>query len=122
MADEARDEAREDRIIYEIVVDAYGEEERAIGWHCYLGDHLAFPFLARCVTERRISPLHIGEVVEVTGMASEEDCKHEMFVEVRWKGRTFGVPLSQLEGISVDAETQEATDDWRYWIARGYQM
>lgn len=47
---------------------------------------------------------------------------HGMFVEVRWHGRTFGVPLSQLEGVSVDEETQEATEDWHYWEARGYQL
>src|SRR4051794_23405584 len=30
-----KDEVREERIDMEIVVDAYGEEERAMGWHCY---------------------------------------------------------------------------------------
>ncbi len=28
--------ARENRITDEIVVDAYNEEERAMGWYCYL--------------------------------------------------------------------------------------
>jgi hypothetical protein len=38
-------------------------------------------------------------------MAPEESCEKEMFVEVKWKGRTFGVPLSQLDGVGVDEET-----------------
>jgi hypothetical protein len=38
------DESREYRIEMEIVVDAYGEEERAMGWYCYLQDKLTFPF------------------------------------------------------------------------------
>jgi hypothetical protein len=28
--------------------------------------------------------LEVGEVVDVTRMAPEEDCLHEMFVEVCW--------------------------------------
>jgi len=40
-----RDETREERISMEIVVDAYNEQERAMGWYCYLEDTLSFPFL-----------------------------------------------------------------------------
>jgi hypothetical protein len=122
MAHVERDEAREHRTTYEIIVDAYSEEEQALGWYYYLEERLAFPFEVRCISERRISPLKLEEVVEVTGMASEDDCMHEMFVQVRLQGRTFGVPLSQLAGVSVDAQTQEAIEDWHYWVARGYQL
>ena len=55
-----RDEAREDRIDMEIVVDAYNSEERAMGWYYYLEDQLNFPFLARCVEEREVSPASGG--------------------------------------------------------------
>jgi hypothetical protein len=115
-----KDEAREERIMMEAVVDAYGEEERAMGWFYYLDDRIQFPFEAECVTERRISPLRIGERVQVTKMAPEDDCMQEMFVEIEWSDRTFGVPLVQLQPINVDADTQEAIDDWKYWMARGY--
>jgi len=40
------DEGRENRIYMEVVVDAYGEEERAMGWYYYLKDKLQFPFRA----------------------------------------------------------------------------
>jgi hypothetical protein len=88
-----RDEARERRIADEIVADAYGEEEQVLGWYYYLEERLAFPFKAKGVSERRISSLKRGEVVEVTGMAPEDDYMHEMFVAARWCGRTLGVPL-----------------------------
>jgi hypothetical protein len=117
-----RNEAREHRIHMEIVVDAYDEEERAMGWYYYLDDQLAFPFRATCVVERRISPLQKGEVVEVTGLAPAEECEHEMFVEVHWQGRHFAAPLSQLQGNDVDEDTHEAIADWHYWVARGYQF
>ena len=34
---------REERIIMEIVVDAYDEQERAMGWFYYLADIIQFP-------------------------------------------------------------------------------
>jgi hypothetical protein len=117
-----KDEAREHRIDMEITVDAYGAEEQAMGWYYYLDDVLQIPFKARCIAVRRISPLKEGEKVQATGMAPEDECLHEMFVEVKWKGRTFAVPLSQLEGIEVDHETQQAIEDWHYWVGRGYEF
>ena len=122
MARVEKDDAREERIDMEVVVDAYGEEERAMGWYTYLGDKLALPFRARCIAERRSSPLQQGEVVEGTDIAPAEDCEHDMLVDVQWQGRRLAVPLSQLEGIAVDEATQEAIGDWHYWVARGYEF
>jgi hypothetical protein len=68
------DEVRERRITMEAVVDAYDEQERAIGWYYYLEQRLDFPFLTRCATRRSTSPLKVGEVVEVIGMAPVEEC------------------------------------------------
>ncbi len=116
------DKEREERIEIEIIVDAYDEEERSMGWYYYLEDKMRFPFNARCIKERRTSPLKKGEVIEVIGMAPEEDCEKEIFVEIRWQDRTLGAPLSQLEGIAVDEDTQQAMDDWRYWTGRGYEF
>jgi endonuclease I len=39
-----RDENREERIDMEVVVDAYDEEERAMGWYYYLAENINFPF------------------------------------------------------------------------------
>ncbi len=118
----AKSKAREDRIHMEIIVDAYGPEEQAMGWYYYLEEKLAFPFRAKCITERRISPLREGDKVEVTEMAPESDCQHEMFVLLQWEGRTLGVPLSQLKGIGVEPETKQAIEDWHYWVQQGYEF
>jgi calcium binding protein len=40
------DPVREQRILMEVVVDAYGADERAMGWYCYLEGKLNFPFTA----------------------------------------------------------------------------
>ena len=117
-----KDEAREERIHMEIIVDAYGPEEQAISWYYYLEENLHVPFSARCVVRRTISPLEPGEEVKVVGMASDEECMHEMFVLIQWKQRQLAVPLMQLEGIQVDEETQQAIEDWHYWVKQGYDL
>ena len=122
MTRQAKDEAREERIHMEIVVDAYGPEEQAMGWYNYLDDTLQFPFSSRCIVRRAISPLEPGDVVEVVGMAPDEECEHEMFVLIQRKKRQLAVPLMQLEGIQVDEETQQAIEDWQYWVNRGYEL
>ena len=93
----ALNRAREHRIEQEIVVDAYTSDERAIGWHCYLDDNLRFPFKAKCIATRAISPLKKGEEVEVLGMAPTDDCMREMFVIVDFAGRRLGVPLARSD-------------------------
>jgi len=117
-----RDEEREQRIAMEIVVDAYGPEEQAMGWYSSLEDKLAFPFSAKCIAQRAISPLRADDEVEVIGMAPEDECGHEMFVLTRWDRGTLAVPLSQLEAIDADEETRQVVEDWHYWVAQGYEL
>ncbi len=117
-----KDEAREYRIDVDVVVDAYDEVERALGWYYYLDEKLTFPFLTKCIAKRAISPLRVGDEVKVVGMPSEEECEHEIFVTIRWERKTLAVPLSQLEVIDTDEQTREAVEDWHYWVNRGYQF
>jgi hypothetical protein len=95
---------------------------RTPGWFCYLEGKMHFPFTARCVAQRAISPLEPGEEVEVVGIAPDEECYHEMFVMIKWKSRTLGVPLIQLKGVDVDEMTQQAMEDWEYRVDRGYEF
>lgn len=114
-----KDSEREHRISMEIIVDAYGPEEQAMGWYYYLEDRLGFPFTAQCVPELRVSPLQKGERVTVVGMAPEEDCMSQMLVQVEWMNREMGVPLWQLKAVDKDPERQEAIADWHYWVGEG---
>ncbi len=116
-----RDEEREERISMEIIVDAHDGDEARSGWYYYLQDTLEFPFEAKCIRARKSSPLKPGERVTVLGMLDDEedDGLGEMVVEVKWRDRTLGVPLAQLEGMGVDEDSAEAIADWHYWVARG---
>ncbi len=111
----------EERILFEIVVDAYDETERAMGWYCYLQDTLKVPFKAKCKQPRSTSPLETGSQVQVVGMAPEDDCMSEVFVLIKFGKSELAVPLSQLECLSADEETCQAVADWQYWVERGYE-
>jgi hypothetical protein len=115
-----RDRLREKRIHNEVIVDAYGPEEQALGWYYFLEDKLRFPFPARCISAKVVSPLRKGETVEVLRMAPEDACAGDMLVLIRWQGRNVAVPLSQLVAIDADESTIEAIGDWHYWLAQGY--
>lgn len=117
-----KDEAREYRISMEIIVDAYDAEEQAMGWYYYLQNNIQFPFPARCVRTMARSPLREGEHITVIQMAPEDECLHEMVVEIQWRKRRFSVPLAQLQPLNKDEKTGEAVADWHYWIARGYRL
>lgn len=124
MAKAKRNAQRERRIEMEIIVDANGPEEQAMGWYYYLEGKLQFPFTARCIGERATSPLQKGDEVEILGMASEEECQHEMFVEARWeRKRNLAIPLSQVKPTGdADEDTRETVADWHYWIGQGYTL
>ena len=96
--------------------------EQALGSYNYLADTLHFPFTARCVALRAISPLEPGDELEVVGIAPEEECRHEMFVLTRWRPHALAVPLMQVEGIDADEETHRAIEDWHYWVNQGYEL
>ncbi len=117
-----KDDIRETRIEEEIIVDAEDVEGRALGWHRYLEEKINFPFQARCIIKRFISPLEPGEEILIEGMGPEEECMHDMFVIGRWMNRVIAVPIYQLEALNGDVDTHQALTDWLYWIARGYEI
>ena len=80
-----KDPVREERIINEAIVDA-GPDEQAMSWYYYLESKIVFPFQARCVAAKPVSPLRKGETAEVVRMAPEDACMHNMLVQIRWWG------------------------------------
>ena len=123
MANQETDPSREQRIDYEIVVDAYDEAERAMGWYCLLQDKISFPFLAKWKKTNKKTGAISEKEVEVIDMASADDCESSMYVEVAYIGEkddTFTAKLSDIEAINPDADSEEAIADWKYWVDMGY--
>ena len=93
------DPIRENRIDNQAIVDAYGPEERAMGWYYYLENQLRFPFEARCAFSKVVSPLSKGETVQVLRMAPEEACSADMLVLARLQS------LRRLDFLMFELET-----------------
>jgi hypothetical protein len=93
-----------------------------MGWHYYLEGKLRFPFRAKCVTSKVVSPLRKGEIGEVSRMALENACSADMLAIIRWQGRNVAVPLSQLVPLDAGESTIEAIGDWHYWVVRSYRF
>jgi hypothetical protein len=115
------DPERDDRIDMEIVVDAYDSEERAMGWFCSIEGTVENNVRCRCRKVRSMSPLKVGEEVDVLEVAPAEDCKSEIFVFVQWNDRKLAVPLEQLEPVEGDPKAIEIIEDWLYWCLMGYE-
>ncbi|MGH9623780.1 MAG: calcium-binding protein [Bryobacteraceae bacterium] len=113
------DPIREERIHNEAIVDA-GPDEQALSWYYYLENKIRFPFQAKCLRAKVVSPLKKDEPVEVIRMAPDDVCAHDILVLLRWHGRKIAVPLSQLKAVDPDESTAEAIGDWHYWVAQGY--
>ncbi|MGD0790534.1 MAG: calcium-binding protein [Terriglobales bacterium] len=122
MAKPKKDALREDRIHNEVIVDTYGPEEQALGWYYYLENKMRFPFQAKCLAAKAVSPLRKGEAVEVRRLAPEDARTSDMLVLICWQGRNLAVPLSQLAAVDADESTAEAIGDWHYWVAQGYRF
>ena len=122
MAKPKQDKQRERRIQQEIVVDAHNAEEQAMGWYYYLEAQLGFPFRAKCIAPRAISPLRKGQAVEVVGLAPAEECERQMFITVTWEDRTLALPLAQLQTTQANKATRQAVEDWYYWVDQGYKF
>jgi len=130
MAKRKKDPLREDRIQNEAIVDAYGPEEQALGWYYYLQNKIRFPFQAKCIVAKTVSPLLKGETVEVRRMAPEDACSGDYAradhvarseaTQTRHEGPNVAVPLSQLTPLDTDESTAEAIGDGHYWVAQGY--
>src|SRR5690349_11285280 len=101
MKNNKRDPEREHRINNEAIVDA-GPDELAMSWYYYLESRIHFPFQARCLAAKDVSPLRKGETIEVVHMTIQDDCEHDMLVQIRWQDRKMAVPLSQLVAIDAD--------------------
>lgn len=108
--------ARDKRIAEQILADTYSEEEAISAWRCHIEDAIKFPFTAICVKKLAISALKKGEVVEVLGIAPEDEYITDIFVIIEWQGHKLGVPLVQLKPVKSSPKTKQVIEDWRYYM------
>ena len=113
-----KDPVREERIINEAIVDA-GPDEQAMSWYYYLESKIVFPFQARCVAAKPVSPLRKGEPPRSYAWRQKMPACTTCSSRSAGGGREIVVPLSQLDAIDSDEVTKEAIGDWHYWVSQG---
>lgn len=112
----SHDPAREHRILYEVIVDCYDEEEELMGWYYYMADNPKFPIAA---TVRL--PLHGGKSENKTVQIVDVDPKSEMGSPIRLgvteegSERIHHISPEAIAHLDTSPENAEIINDWLYW-------
>lgn len=117
----AIEEAREQRIDNEAIVDCHEPHEAHSGWFYYMDGRLNLPCTVRCIETARGCPLKVGDEASMTELLLE-DRPTPFEAIIQWKGDEISVPLAILEVIDGPEEGREAVADWRYWVSMGREF
>jgi Calcium binding len=111
------DEAREDRIMLEVVVDCYDDEEVATGWYYYFAENLDFPFAAQANLKLRGGKMEQKKVkiveVETDDITNSE--KLRLGVMEEGSDRVQFISPQHLISIDTTTENSQIINDWLYW-------
>ena len=109
-----------DQLLYdEILVDAYGEEEKAMSWFTYADEVMQFPFKAKLalLDESRRA---VKVKVQVLGLKQSTNDLRPLRVEVLHAGLIWTVELAELRKVEADAGTAEVVGVYGYWVGASY--
>lgn len=85
-------------------------------WKRYLERRLTFPFEADVIEHWMRVPVTVGDRVEVQGFAGIRD-PYGILVRVKLKGRTYSVPLCDLEATDEESTNRQPIEDYSLWFA-----
>jgi len=114
-----RDPVREDRIHNEAIVDA-SPDEQAMSWYYYLESKISFPFQAKCLATKVVSPVRKGETVEVVRMGAGRSLRARHARLGSMAGAETGRSALSTHRCRSRRINPEAVGDWHYWVAQGY--
>ncbi len=111
-----KDEKREHRILYDVIVDAYGDEEQAMGWYYYFADNLKFPIKAKVDMPLPGGKSELKEVniVEVDPK-SEEGQAIRLGVTEDKRERVQYISPEHIVSMKTRKGNLEILNDWLYW-------
>lgn len=109
------DEEMQEKIDYEIIVDAYDEYEQSMGWFYFFEETLEFPFMATAQLKKRDGTME-SKRVKLVGLASkEEDFMNSDFnLEMEQGQYLRPVAYSALSDVKASDETLEAFQIWDF--------
>lgn len=112
----SKDEERENRILDEIIVDAYGEAEQLMGWFYYFQDNLEFPIKATVKFRLRGGGGEIKKVkiVEVDPKSENGRALRLGIVEGKSERIQYISP-EEIASLDTSDENLQIINDWLYW-------
>ena len=112
----SKDEEREHRILYEVIVDAYDDEEQAMGWYYYMAENLAFPIKAKVEMPMRGGKLEVKDIniVEIDPKSEEGRAIRLGIVEGKSERVQYLSP-EHIVSLKTSDENLEIINDWLYW-------
>ena len=110
------DPTREHRILYEVIVDAYDEEEQAMGWYYYMADNLEFPIEAtvRFALKGGQSEVKPAQIVDVDSK-SERGSAIRLGIVEPGNERVQYISPEDIVRLDTTPENLEIINDWLYW-------
>ena len=108
-------------INFEVVVDAYDDDEVYMGWYYFMSESLKFPFRAETTIKKRNGKTEecTVDVVEDATNPNRFKCQ-AYYVNVDYEGVLMKVEIADLKPINASDETQKAITVWKYWLAKRY--
>lgn len=113
------DEEMRHRIDYEIIVDAYDDNEQSMGWYYFFEETLEFPFTALVHLRKRDGTAE-AKRVKITGLASKEEgfMSEDFNLDTEQGEYTRPVAYSTLSEFKASEETLEAFQIWDFYWRR----
>ena len=110
------DSDRENRILEEVIVDCYGEEEQLMGWYYYMADNLEFPITAtvRFALKGGKTEIKPAQIVDIDPK-SERGNAIRLGITEGDSQRVQYVSPEDLASIDTSDENTEIINDWLYW-------
>lgn len=106
-------------ITYQIVVDAYSEDEANMGWAIYMKENLHYPFTAEYEVRKRDGTSSWKEVTVIGNETDEDDFEGgEYYVEIEIADMIVPARLGELRNIEADEKTLETLQIWRSEFGR----
>jgi hypothetical protein len=112
----SHDEARENRILDEVIVDTYDEGEELMSWYYYFADNMEFPFqaTARLALRGGKSEEKKVQIVEVD-KRSEEERPIKLGIVESGSQRVQFISPEDIVSAKTSEENLQILNDWLYW-------
>ncbi len=113
------DEEMRYKIDYEIIVDAYDDDEQSMGWYYFFEETLEFPFTALAQLKKRDGTTETKRV-KIIGLASKETgfMNEDFNLDMEQGQYIRPVAYATLSEFKASEETLEAFQIWDFYWRR----